>query len=143
MGPDDVPAGPLAVDTGVFSWIHNQRGRHADFAPLIAGHPLALPFSVVGELKAGAIRGKLGEKRLESLEAGIAACVVIPSDARIVEMWAEIYSRFLGRKGGGLNDIWAAACCISFGLPIVTDDLGDFGQMTVEFPQLRIVHPDL
>jgi hypothetical protein len=63
--PSDVPPGPLPVDTGVFSWLHDKRGRHAAFAPLIVGHPLALPFSVVGELKAGAIRGTLGEERLE------------------------------------------------------------------------------
>ena len=39
--------------------------------------------------------------------------------------------------------MWAAASCIAFDLPVVTDDLGDFGQMADEFPEVRIVHPDL
>jgi hypothetical protein len=47
--PSDVPAGPL-VDTDVFSFVHYRKGRYADFAALIQGHALALPFPVVGEL---------------------------------------------------------------------------------------------
>jgi tRNA(fMet)-specific endonuclease VapC len=143
LQPRDVPAGPLAVDTGVFSMVHNKRGRHADFAALIAGHPLALPFPVVGELKVGALRGDLGEKRLTELERAISACVVIPSDTRVVDKWAELHARFLDRlKGGGINDLWSAACCLVHGLSIVTADLGDFEKIAGEFPDLRIVHPD-
>ncbi|MGB0094409.1 MAG: PIN domain-containing protein [Solirubrobacteraceae bacterium] len=144
MKPSKVPAGPLAVDTGVFSWLHEKRGRYNDFAPLVAGHPLALPFPVVGELKVGAIRAKLGSRRLDSLNAAIVTCVVIPTDARIVDKWAELHARFLGRlTGGGINDLWTAACCLVHGLPIATADLGDFQQMASEFPDLRLVHPDL
>ena len=43
MGPSDVPAGPLVVDTGVFSRLHDKRGRYAEFAPLVAGPPLCAP----------------------------------------------------------------------------------------------------
>jgi predicted nucleic acid-binding protein len=111
VGPDDVPAGPLAVDTDVFSMVHNRRGRHAEFAPLIEGHPLALPFAVVGELKVGAIRGGLQSTRLHALTAAIRTCVVIPTDARVVDKWAELHARFLNRlKGEGINDLWIASC---------------------------------
>jgi predicted nucleic acid-binding protein len=144
VGPDDVPAGPLAVDTDVFSMIHNRRGRHAEFAPLIEGHPLALPFPVVGELKVGAIRGGLQSKRLDALNAAIRTCVVIPTDARVVDKWAELHARFLNRlKGEGINDLWIAACCLVQGLPLVTNNLGDFGQIAGEFDDLRLIHPDL
>lgn len=144
MGPDDVPAGPLAVDTDVFSMVHNRRGRYAEFAPLIEGHPLALPFAVVGELKVGAIRGGLGPKRVEVLDAAIRTCVVIPSDAQVVDTWAEVRARFITRlQGEGINDIWIAACCLAKGLPLVTNNLADFVQIKDEFSDLRLVHPDL
>jgi predicted nucleic acid-binding protein len=144
VGPDDVPAGPLAVDTDVFSMVHNRRGRHAEFAPLIEGHPLALPFAVVGELKVGAIRGGLQSTRLHALTAAIRTCVVIPTDARVVDKWAELHARFLNRlKGEGINDLWIASCCLVQGLPLVTNNLGDFGQIAAEFDDLRLVHPDL
>jgi predicted nucleic acid-binding protein len=114
VGPQDVPAGPLAVDTDVFSFIHLRKGRHAEFAGLLAGHPLAMPFPVVGELKVGAIRGKVGERKRAVLEADIATCVVIPTDARVVDRWAALQARFLGRlKDGGINDLWIAACARS------------------------------
>jgi predicted nucleic acid-binding protein len=139
-----VPAGPLAVDTDVFSMVHEKRGRHADFAPLIAGHPLALSFSVVGELKVLAIRAGLGSKRTERLNSAIRTCVVIPSDVRVVDRWAELRARFISRlKGEGINDLWTAACCLVYELPLATGDLGDFGQIAGEFPDLRLVHPDL
>lgn len=144
MGPDDVPVGPLAIDTDVFSMIHEKRGRHADFAPLIAGHPLSLSFSVVGELKVLAIRARLGSRRTERLNSAIRTCVVIPSDARIVETWAALRARFINRlKGEGINDLWTAACCLVHDLPLTTGDLGDFGQIADEFSNLRLVHPDL
>lgn len=144
MDPQDVPPGPLAVDTDAFSFIHLRRGRHAEFAALIQGHPLALPFAVVGELKVGAIRGGLGSKRWAALNADIATCVVIPTDARVVDNWAELHARFLGRlKDGGINDLWVAACCLVHGLPLVTNNLRDYQTIAGEFPDLRLVHPDL
>jgi predicted nucleic acid-binding protein len=140
----DVPAGPLVVDTDVFSWMHDHRGRHAEFAMLVAGHPLALPFAVVGELKVGAIRGGLGPRRRDDLDRAIRTCVVIPSDSRVVDTWAVLRSRFIGRlKDGGINDLWIAACCLVHGLPLVTNNLSDFQTIGGEFPDVRLVHPDL
>lgn len=139
-----MPAGPLAIDTDVFSWIHSKKGRHAEFAPLIAGHPAALPFPVVGELKVGAIRGRLGEKRRAALDAHIATCVVIPTDARVVDRWAELRARLFDRlKNGGVNDLWIAACCLVHDLPLVSGNRTDFGTIASEFPALRLVHPEV
>lgn len=144
MDPRDVPSGPLAVDTCAFSFVHYGRGRATEFAPLISGHPLALPFPVVGELKVGAIRGRVSQKTRSALDTAIAACVVIPSDARVVDKWAELHARFLSRlKGGGINDLWIAACCLVHRLPLVTNNLADFQTIAGEFTDLRIVHPDL
>lgn len=143
MRPEDVPAGPLALDTDVFSWLLYKRGPHAEFAPLIAGHPVALPFAVVGELKVGAIRGRLGSRRRAALEAHISACVVLPADARVVDRWAELQARFLDRlKRGGINDLWIAACCLVHGLPLVTGNHTDFETIAAEVPELTLVRPN-
>ncbi len=144
MQPSDVPAGPLAVDTDVFSFIHTRGGRYKEFEPLLEGHQLALPFSVVAELKVLTIRRNLGQARRDALEAHVRRCTVIPSDARVVDEWARLYARLLDRlKGGGINDLWAAACCLVYGLPIVTNNLSDFRTIQAEAPTLQIVHPDL
>jgi predicted nucleic acid-binding protein len=134
----------LAVDTDVFSFLHLKRGRHAEFGALLAGHRLAMPFPVVGELKVGAIRARVGLRKRGALEASIAACVVIPADARVVDQWAELHARFLGRlKDGGINDLWIAACCLVHRLPLATNNLSDFQRIAAEFSDLVLVHPDL
>ena len=111
---------------------------------LIAGHRLAMPFPVVGELTVGAIRGGLGQKALDELKRAIGTCVVIPSDARVVEQWAAMRSKLMNQlKGEGINDLWIAACCLVHDLPIVTNNLADFQKIATVAPALRIVHPDL
>jgi predicted nucleic acid-binding protein len=142
--PEDVPAGPLAVDTDAFSAVHWGKGRREDFAALIAGHALAMPFPVVAELKVGAIRGKLGHKSLEKLGLAIGVCVVIPSDSRVVEHWAAMRSKLMNQlKGEGINDLWIASCCLVHDLPLVTNNLADFQKIATVAPALRLVHPDL
>lgn len=64
MKPEEVPPGPLLVDTDVFSWITWQRGPFREFDALVEGHVLALSFATVAELRAGAIIGKMGSRRL-------------------------------------------------------------------------------
>jgi predicted nucleic acid-binding protein len=141
-----VPAGPVAVDTDVFSFIHVKKGRHTQFARLLHGHALALPFPVVGELKVPAFKtGSLwGPDRMANLERAIRLCVVIPADARVVDLWAEINARLRDQlQGGGVNDMWIAACCLAHALPLATNNLGDFQRISSHFPALRLVNPDL
>jgi hypothetical protein len=142
--PDQVPTGPLAIDTDAFSFIHMKKGRYVEFGELVAGHALAMPFPVVGELKVGAIRGNLGAVRLAALNSTIASCVVIPSDARVVDRWAELRAKLINQlKGEGINDLWVAACCLVHDLPLVTNNLGDYQSIARVAPTLQIIHPDL
>jgi len=146
VNPADVPAGPLALDTDVFSFLHLHKGRHAEFAPLVSGHRFALPFPVVGELRVLPLRtgSTWSQTRTNALEAAISRCVVIPSTDPIVSQWAALYARFRGRlKEGGVNDMWTAACCLVHGLPLVTANLSDFQTIAQEFPALQLVHPDI
>lgn len=144
MNEHDDAAGPVALDTDVFSWLYQRKGPYVDFADLVVGHPVALPFPVVEEIKVGAIRAGLGPRRMAALDARIGACVVIPGDARVVAAWARLRARFLGRlKNDGINDLWIAACCLVHRLPLVTGNLSDFGRIAGEFADLRIRHPAL
>ena len=103
-----------------------------------------MPFPVVGELKVGAIRGKLGPPRMKRLERAIGVCVVIPSDARVVDHWAALHSKLIGQlRGEGINDLWIAACCLVHDLPLVTNNLTDFRRISAIAPALQLVHPDL
>ncbi len=144
MLPHEVPAGALAIDTDAFSAVHWGRGRQAEFSALIDGHELAMPFPVVGELRVGAIRARLGARRRRLLGEAIDDCVTIPSDERIVEEWARLRARLMSQLAGeGINDLWIAACCLVYDLPLVTANLRDFTTIQQVEPRLRIVHPDI
>jgi predicted nucleic acid-binding protein len=70
--------------------------------------------------------------------------VIIPYDEEIVERWAHMAGLLEGHlKGRGINDMWTAACALSHGLPVVTNDLSDFQTIQSEFPAVVLVHPDL
>ena len=143
MNAADVPPGPLAIDTDVFSLVHTRRGSFAEWETLIgSSRALSLPFPVVGELRAGYLKAGWGERRVKEIEHAIRACVVIPSDSRVVDQWARIYARFHGRlKGGGVNDMWITACCLVHGLPLASANRSDFQAIAAEF-SLVLVHPE-
>lgn len=144
MTPDEVPDGPLMLDTDVFSWLVWERDPWEGFATLVFGHPFVLAFATVGELRAGAIKA-FGEKRRRELERRIKECVVLPSTDAVVWNYANLQARYKDNlRGDGTNDMWIAACALaeSPSIPIVTGNISDFGRMQQDFP-IRLVHPDL
>lgn len=146
MRAADVPAGPLVVDTDVFSYLRTQRGRHAEFADLIGGHVLAVSFATYGEALAGGYKTKLGRRRMDELRRALNGFVVLPYSRAVVEAWAPLHARLFGHlHDGGANDLWTAACALvqSPPLPVVTNNLHDFRAVASEEPGLRLVHPDL
>jgi len=131
------------VDTDVFSMVHYVKGRGADFEPLLLGHPLALSFAAVGELRAGAIKAGWGPKKLAEQQRFLKAYTVVPANSDVVDQYAPLHARLHATlKGGGVNDMWTAACALVLGIPVVTNNLSDFDQIRSVAPSLVLVHPD-
>ncbi len=144
MRREDVPPGPLLIDTDVFSWITWQRGRFREFDDLVEGHILALSFATVAELRAGVLIGEWGENRRRALEERIAQYVVLTATDAVTQRFAQIYARFRDQlKGDGINDMWVAATALAQPdqTPIVTGNRSDFERIATTFP-LVIVHRD-
>lgn len=145
MNPDDVPSGPVLVDTDVFSFLLTKRGPYESFEPLLEGHPFILSFAVVGELRAGAFKAEWGEKRLSALEERIQACVIINPTNQIATHYGRLHAAFRDQlRKDGSNDMWTAACSLSQTppIPIATNNRADFEIMATRFP-FPIVHPDI
>lgn len=148
MTPDEVPDGPLCIDTDVFSLVFTRKGRYGDFLPLIEGRLLTVSFAVVAELRAGAIKAGWGPHRRERQERILRQHYVFltPTD-RVVTKFAELYA-VLGEdrlKRGGVNDQWTAACALAQNppMPVVTGNRRDFEKIAEIAPTLTLVHPDL
>jgi predicted nucleic acid-binding protein len=141
VNPDQVPTGPLVVDTDVASWIRTGHENAKAFAPLLRGHVLCLSFATVGELWAGAEIAGWGEKRRAALDSFIRTHVVLPVDNAVTMHWARIHAAF--RDQVGVNDEWIAACALAQSpqLPVVTGNLRHFDPIAARFG-LTIVHPD-
>ena len=102
MRGEDVPPGPLLVDTDVFSWITWQRGRFREFDDLVEGRILALSFATVAELRAGVLIGAWGDKRRRIIEERIAQYVVLTATDAVTHRFSEVYARFRNQlKGDG------------------------------------------
>lgn len=142
MRPEDVPEGPLIVDTDVASWLRTGHKRADSFKPLVRGHVLCLAFATVAELWAGAENANWGPARRDGLAAFIRAHVVLPVDEDVTMCWARVNAAF--RDQIDVNDQWIAACALAQdpALPVVTGNLRHFRPITSRFPALRIVHPE-
>lgn len=145
MKPEDVPQGPLLVDTDVFSFLLTGRDPGPVFEPLVDGHQFVLSFAVVGELRAGAFKAGWRQPRVEALERRIRMCVVMNPTNDISTHYGRIHAECRDQlKKDGSNDMWTAACSLSQTppIPIVTNNRSDFEVMAAKFP-LVIVHPDI
>ncbi|WP_084599394.1 PIN domain-containing protein [Actinoplanes subtropicus] len=93
MRPEDVPAGPVLVDTDVISyWIAEHPDGNA-FKDLTRGHEMAISFATWGELLANVHRLRWGQKRITQLQNQLRAFVVVPYSIQVVELWAQMHAK--------------------------------------------------
>lgn len=145
MRPEDVPAGPVLVDTDVISFWITEHDNGNSFKDLTRGHEMAISFATWGELLANVYRLRWGQKRITQLQNQLRAFVVVPYSVQVVELWAQMHAKLSGHlHKGGTNDLWTAACALSVNpkLPIVTNNLTDFRAIANQFTELKIIHPN-
>jgi len=132
------------VDTDVFSYVHYQKGPWEEFQRLLVGHPLALSFATVAELRAGAIKRSWGSQRMRNQERFVSAYTIVRPNTKTVDEYAAIHAQLHWKlKGGGVNDMWTAACALTYGLPIVTNNRSDFDLIRSVESRLLVIHPAL
>jgi len=74
----------------------------------------------------------------------LTAYTVVPANNDVVERYAPLHAQLHATlKGGGVNDMWTAACALVLGIPVATNNLSDFQQIQAVEPALGLVHPDL
>lgn len=116
----------VAIDTDVASRL--QKGTEPDWVGHhVVGARTWLTFITVGELyKWAQVRG-WGELRRARLDGWMAARPVIPYDREIARVWGRLAGDAQSRgRPRPHNDTWVAACCIRFGIPLITLNRKDF-----------------
>jgi tRNA(fMet)-specific endonuclease VapC len=119
----------VLIDTDVFSYVLKRDPAAAAYERHLTGKQQTLCFAVVAELLQGAIKRDWGHARIARLEQSISTLTVIPYDIGVVRAWAALAN--LKTETGsdrtmGCMDRWIAACAIHHGIPLVTNNRGDF-----------------
>lgn len=86
-------------------------------------HEVGFPVAVVGELRFGALGSRAPARRLAEIERLFGGASILASDVETARVYAEVRHR-LKSAGRPLpeNDIWIAATCLQYGLPLLTLD---------------------
>lgn len=99
----------------------------------------AVTFVTYGELVQWAAVRDWAPARLHELMRHLRNVPVLDADVDVARTWGEINAR--ARKRGRprpQNDSWIAACCLVYGLPLVTRNLKDFRDFA-DHEQLALV----
>src|ERR1041384_3145567 len=111
----------VLVDTDVFSFILKRDSRRKLYEADLRDKQLYLAFMSLAEIKRWAFQRKWGSARKRRLSEALAAYVVVPFDAPMADVWAEI-TVHRGRLGRPIpcGDCWIAATAVRHSIPLAT-----------------------
>ncbi len=111
----------LILDTNIAIDILN--GKQDIIKKCFSYYPIYLPIVVCGELLFGALNSSKVEQNIKKYQNFIDDCTVLNTTTTVAVEYANIRKE-LKKIGRPIpeNDIWIAALCISYQIPLVTRD---------------------
>jgi len=128
--------GDVLLDTDVFSFLFKRDTRAERYAALLKDRSPCLCFMSVAEIKRWAIQRRWGSPRREALAAALRHCVILPFDAALTDLWAEIAAHRASRgKPIECGDCWIAATAVRHGISLITHNASHYA----DIPRLTVV----
>ena len=117
----------LDTDTCIYA---RKRPRPAGFTPRLPLHDCGISIIVLGELEWGVAKSSRVEENRAGLRDLLAAVQVIDLDAEVARRYGRLraHLRSIGRPIGP-NDLWIAAHALARDLPLVTNNVSEFGRV--------------
>ena len=115
----------LDTDTCIYAM-----SRAAGFEPKLPLRDCVISVVVLGELEWGVQRSKRVERNRDALGQWLAAVQVMDMNSDVARHYGRLRAN-LAATGQliGPNDLWIAAHALSLGLPLITHNLREFGQL--------------
>lgn len=117
---------PAVLDTDVASRL--QKGTlTGPVATRLIGREVLITFVTFGELSKWAEIRDWGERRRGELATWLSRLAVLPGDEAVAATWGTL-SAAAARRGRPrpVNDMWIAACCLAYEVPLATMNLKDY-----------------
>lgn len=130
----------VVVDTDVFSYLWQGRGRTDHYEAALKSTIPVLSFTSIAELYFGAYSKTWSDQRLRQLEAAIRPYLVVPWEPEIAKLWGKLKAQ-ARRQGHPLgqnehaNDLWICATAIRYEAQLLTNNARHFEAM----PGLRLL----
>lgn len=117
---------PAVLDTDVASLLH-RRKLTGPLATRLIGHEPLITFVTYGELTKWAEIRHWGARRREELAGWISGVPVLSGDESVAGIWGRLSAAAIRRgRPRPVNDMWVAACCLAYEVPLATLNLKDY-----------------
>ena len=117
---------PIVLDTDVASMLHRRKLTGSLATRLIGSEPL-ITFVTFGELIKWIEIRDWGARRREELANWLSHVPVLPGDEAVAVIWGRLSAAAIRRgRPRPVNDMWIAACCLAYGVPLATLNLKDY-----------------
>lgn len=117
---------PAVLDTDVASLLHRRKLTSPMATRLIGREPL-ITFITYGELTKWAEIRRWGARRREELMGWLSGIPVLPGDEAVAAIWGRLSAAAVRRgRPRPVNDMWIAACCLAYEVPLATLNLKDY-----------------
>ncbi|GAB7180562.1 uncharacterized subgroup PIN_VapC4-5_FitB-like subfamily protein [Kitasatospora sp. Ki12] len=123
---------PVILDTDVASLTHKRRLADPLASRLVGRRPV-ITFVTFGELAKWSEVRDWGGRRRQELADWLSGIPVLPGDEAVAATWGRLSAA--GLKAGlprPVNDMWIAACCLTYDLPLATLNLKDYAYFREE-----------
>jgi predicted nucleic acid-binding protein len=132
---------PVVLDTDVASLVHKRKLSGPLTTRLIGRQPV-VTFITLGELTKWAEIRHWGAGSRQALADWLSGIPVLTGDEAVASTWGRLSAAAAERgRPRPMNDMWIAACCLTYDLPLATLNLKDFEDFR-SFHGLRILGAD-
>jgi predicted nucleic acid-binding protein len=117
---------PVVLDTDVASLSHKRKLPGPMAGRLIGRRPV-ITFVTFGELTKWVEVRQWGARSRQELADWISGIAILPGDESVAATWG-VLSAAASRRGRPrpVNDMWIAACCLTYDLPLATGNIKDY-----------------
>jgi hypothetical protein len=117
---------PVILDTDVASLSHKRKLADPLATRLIGRRPL-ITFVTFGELTKWAEIRHWGNRNRQALADWLSGVPVLVGDEPVAAMWGRLSAAAVQRgRPRPVNDMWVAACCLTYDLPLATLNIKDY-----------------